>query len=229
MPTPVGTARRVNPTMQIHLARNGQMLGPQDAEAVPTLLQNGTVLPSDFYWHDGMADWAAVHTKWPDGPPALPVPPPLATPVAAAAEPAAFDLAAIAQASPAVIRGARWFWWIAGLSLVNTIMLHTGSDTGFAIGLGFTLVADTVFQGMKLIAFAIDAVAIGFFFGAGWFGRQGRFWAFVLGSVAYACDALIYVIGHDWLSVAFHGLALVFILNGARELRAGVREARQSA
>ncbi len=45
--------------------------------------------------------------------------------------------ALVAQAEPEVMSGASWFWWIAGLSLVNSIMTHSGSDTGFIIGLGF--------------------------------------------------------------------------------------------
>ena len=48
--------------------------------------------------------------------------------------------AIVAQSEPEVMSGASWFWWIAGLSLVNSIMTHSGSDTGFIIGLGFTLV-----------------------------------------------------------------------------------------
>ena len=42
--------------------------------------------------------------------------------------------ALVAQADPVVMSGASWFWWIGGLSVVNTIMLHSGSDTGFIIG-----------------------------------------------------------------------------------------------
>ena len=76
--------------------------------------------------------------------------------------------AAIAAGTPGVASAARWFWWIAGLSLVNTILVHSGSETSFVIGLGFTLIADYVFQSMKLIAFAVDALALGFFVFIGW-------------------------------------------------------------
>ena len=212
--------------MQIHLARNGQLLGLQEAEAIPALVQNGTILPSDLFWHDGMAEWAAVQSKWPAAPADAP---PVVPPVIHPAAPISLDRAAIAQANPAIIRGARWFWWIAGLSLVNTVMIHSGSNVNFVIGLGFTLITDSALQNLKLIAFAIDAVAIGFFFGAGWFAGRGHFWAFVLGLFAYVGDALIYVIAQSWMSVAFHALAIFYMIRGARELRAAVREARNPA
>jgi hypothetical protein len=137
----------------------------------------------------------------------------------------AIDRAAIAQANPEIISGARWFWWIAGLSVVNTVMIHTGSDTSFVIGLGFTLVADAMFQSVKLIAFGIDLVALGIIFGLGWFAGKGHFWAFVVGAILYAFDALIYVYFQDWMSVGFHGLALFFIIRGAASLRTALRDA----
>jgi hypothetical protein len=40
--------------------------------------------------------------------------------------------------------GASWFFWIAGLSLVNTIMIFMGSDRTFVVGLGVTQVANAV-------------------------------------------------------------------------------------
>ncbi len=43
------------------------------------------------------------------------------------------DRALVAQSDPQIISGARWFWWIAGLSLVNSVLIHGGSDTSFVI------------------------------------------------------------------------------------------------
>lgn len=139
------------------------------------------------------------------------------------------DRAAVAQAQPGIISGARWFWWIAGLSLVNTVMIHSGSDTNFVIGLGFTLMADAIFRAYKLVAFAIDAVALGTVFGLGWFAGKGHFWAFVVGAVAYALDACIYIYFQDWMSVGFHGLALFYIIRGAASLRRALRDAANPA
>ena len=40
--------------------------------------------------------------------------------------------------------GANWFYWIAGLSLVNTILLYTGSEWVFVVGLGVTQLIDGI-------------------------------------------------------------------------------------
>ncbi|HKB56572.1 MAG TPA: hypothetical protein VKC51_03195 [Lacunisphaera sp.] len=136
--------------------------------------------------------------------------------------------AVVAQATPDVIRGANWFWWIAGLSVVNTVMIHSGGDMNFVIGLGFTLVADAVFKEQKLIAFAIDAVALGTIFGLGFLSRKGHLWAFVTGIVLYALDALIYVMFQDWMSVGFHGLALFYLIRGASRLRGALKVAAEA-
>jgi hypothetical protein len=148
------------------------------------------------------------------------------TPPLVSAAPAALDYAAIARSDPQIISGARWFWWIAGLSLVNTVLIHSGSDTSFVIGLGFTLVADAIFQAIKPIAFAIDALALGFFFAMGWFAGKGRLWAFLVGIVCYVLDAGIYLFFQDWMSLAFHALALVYLAKATISLRGAIQAAK---
>jgi hypothetical protein len=123
-----------------------------------------------------------------------------------------------APPSPAVQSAARWFWWIAGLSLVNTLLAQSGSNTSFVMGLGFTAVSDAVFAGQKVISIVIDAMAIGFFVFVGLQATKGKLWAFYLGIVAYALDALIYVLAQDWMPVAFHALAIFFLARGAVSL-----------
>jgi len=140
----------------------------------------------------------------------------------------AVDKAAIAASDDQITGGARWFWWIAGLSLVNSVLIHTGSDTSFVIGLGFTLVADAIFQTLKPVAFAIDAIAIGLIFGLGWFAGKGHVWAFITGIVLYALDALIYVAMQSWMSVGFHVFALFFIGRGLLQLRTDLKAAREA-
>jgi hypothetical protein len=141
------------------------------------------------------------------------------------AKPTSADYEGIAKADPKIVSGARWFWWIAGLSLVNTVLIHSGSQTSFVIGLGFTLLADAIFQTVKPIAFALDAMALAVFFGLGWFALRGRTWAFVIGIVLYAGDAIIYLLGQDWMSVAFHALALFYLIRATLSLREAIKAA----
>jgi hypothetical protein len=121
---------------------------------------------------------------------------------------------------PAVASAARWFWWIAGLSVVNTAIAASGGAMNFVVGLGITAVADAVFRQQPATGYAVDAVAVAFFFGMGYFALRGRLWAFYVGAAVYVLDGLIYLRYQDWMPVAFHALALYFIIRGAMALRA---------
>ncbi|TMH09643.1 MAG: hypothetical protein E6H58_13580 [Betaproteobacteria bacterium] len=143
------------------------------------------------------------------------------TPLAAAAP----TRVTVVSTTPAARSGARWFWWIAGLSLVNIVLAQSGSDTNFVIGLGITAVSDAIFSSAKAVGFTIDAIALGFFFLMGRLAQRGTLWPFFLGAAVYLLDALIYVMVKEWMPVAFHALALFFILNGAMSLRAALRSA----
>ena len=131
----------------------------------------------------------------------------------------------IAEATPGVAGAARWFWWIAGLSLVNTILIHSGSETSFVVGLGFTMMADIIFKSVKAVAFGIDAVAIIFFFLMGRFALRGHVWAFVVGGVLYTLDACIYLYFKDFMPLGFHGFALFYIGRGAFTLHNSLKAA----
>jgi endonuclease/exonuclease/phosphatase family metal-dependent hydrolase len=51
----------VTPT---YLSRDGEQFGPFSSEQVHEMLQSGQVLPSDFYWQEGMAEWGVVSDNW---------------------------------------------------------------------------------------------------------------------------------------------------------------------
>ena len=137
------------------------------------------------------------------------------------------DRSLVALAEPEVMSGANWFWWIVGLSVVNSIMIHTGSDRNFVIGLGFTLMADAIFKDYLVVALVIDAIALGIFSGLGYFSRKGHVWAFVTGIVLYGLDAGIYVFAQEWMSVGFHGLALFYMVRGVLQLRTALKAAAE--
>ena len=137
----------------------------------------------------------------------------------------AADRKTAVETTPGVARAARWFWWIAGLSLINTVLVHSDSDTTFLLGLGFTLIADVTLKSVVAIAFVIDALAIGFFLLMGRYALRGYLWAFVVGGVIYSLDALIFLYLQEFLSLAFHAFALFYIVRGALALRTSLKEA----
>ncbi len=114
--------------------------------------------------------------------------------------------------------GASWFYWIAGLSLINTAIVMAGSTWHFIFGLGITQIVDYV--AMKLPPAAhvagviINLVIAGGFVLIGVIGRKGSKGAFILGMTLYVLDALIFVLGSDFLSVAFHAFALYQMYRG---------------
>jgi hypothetical protein len=128
--------------------------------------------------------------------------------------------------------GAHWFYWIAGLSLVNAVTAAMGSDWGFVIGLGLTQVVSAIAAAaseggdapaaLTATALAIDFAVIGAFFLVGWLATRPSVAAFAIGITVFALDTLIFLVAGDWVGVAFHALALYFLWRGmqaAREMK----------
>ena len=118
-------------------------------------------------------------------------------------------------AMAAVKRGANWFYWIAGLSVVNTIAAISGGNFHFVLGLGITEVTDALRAPQaRAFGFFIDVLVLGFFMMCGYFAGKAHKWAFVMGMVFYFLDAGITLLAQDWLSFAFHIYALICIWRG---------------
>jgi hypothetical protein len=127
--------------------------------------------------------------------------------------------------------GANWFYWIAALSLVNSVIQLFGSDWNFVVGLGVTQIVDaiataftaeassTVSAVVKGFAFGVDVVIAGVFALFAWLGGRRHGWALVVGMVLYALDGVIFIFAQAWMSVAFHAFALYAIFQGLVNLR----------
>lgn len=113
--------------------------------------------------------------------------------------------------------GALWFYWVAGLSLVNSLAVLTGQHWRFIVGLGITQVADGLTMrsghGMPVVAL-VDVALIAGFILLGRFALQGRLWAFAVGAAFYALDGLIFLVVRDWVGVAFHAFVVVMTVRG---------------
>jgi hypothetical protein len=121
---------------------------------------------------------------------------------------------------PVVRSAARWFWWIAGLSLVNVVLFYSGSTASFVIGLAMTTLASVAFAGNFPVAVGLAGLTIAFYFVVGLYAQQQKLWAFYLGLTIYILDGLLYVFFQDWIPVAFHALAVFFIFKGIARVRA---------
>ena len=140
------------------------------------------------------------------------------------------DVRASIEMENRFLSGANWFFWIAGLSLVNSVLMLSGTGWGFIIGLGMTQVIDGIATEIaleaneaatvvKLVAFGFDLVVAGMCAGVGLLARKRFAWAFILGMILYAMDGMIFLLVQDWLSFGFHVFALYGIWNGLKALR----------
>jgi hypothetical protein len=127
--------------------------------------------------------------------------------------------------------GVGWFYWIAGLSLVNTVAFLVGIQMHFVVGLAITQIIDgflyALTQGMNTAAGGIlralglflDVAIAGFFALLGFFGRKRYAWVVILGMGIYFVDAVLMIVFQDWLAAAFHALALYGLWTGWRAIR----------
>jgi hypothetical protein len=129
------------------------------------------------------------------------------------------------------LSGADWFFWIAGLSLVNSAIVHFGGNVQFVVGLGVTFVADAFAHALadgasdsqKLL---ITGAAVGFSAVCsliaclvGWLSRRRVLVVYALGMFVYLLDGLLYLALGEWLCVAFHGFALFCMWGGFMAFR----------
>lgn len=119
--------------------------------------------------------------------------------------------------------GAHWFYWIAALSLITSVIALTGNSWAFLVSLGITQIADGIAIGVaermdtgvvKIVALVFDVIAAGLFALIGYFASKRLAWLFVVGMVIYALDALIFLFAQQWLGIAFHAFALYSIFGG---------------
>lgn len=110
--------------------------------------------------------------------------------------------------------GASWFYWIAGLSLVNSVITLFGGNWRFMFGLGITAIIEAIAKeinlgtGVKVLAFVFASIVAGMFALFGYLSMRKMRWPFWVGMVIYAVDTLLLLLISDWISAAVHGYVL---------------------
>lgn len=121
-------------------------------------------------------------------------------------------------------RGANWFYWIAGLSVVNSAAYLAGGQFHFLGGLGITEVVDatidvlvqegTASGSMRAFAVIFDLVAVIGFALAGYYANRFIRTAFLIGIIIYAIDTAIVLLLGAYFMAAFHAFALYQLISG---------------
>jgi hypothetical protein len=129
------------------------------------------------------------------------------------------DLSDSDPATEAQMRsGASWFYWIAGLSLINSVLALAGSEWGFILGLGITQIFDAIGSQLgaagKFVAFGMDLITAAVVVVFGVLAARRQTWAFVVGMALYALDGLLFLLAMDFLGIGFHAFALFCLYRG---------------
>jgi len=112
----------------------------------------------------------------------------------------------------------KWFYWIAGLSLVNSLASIFSANLRFVVGLGIASVVDALAKRAgslgSLLAIFINGCVAGIFVLFGAFAVKAQKWAFLVGMALYLFDGLLLLSVKDYLGVAFHAYVLFAIYRG---------------
>jgi|SRR5215216_795573 len=118
--------------------------------------------------------------------------------------------------------GANWFYWIAGLTIVTSLITFFGGGIRFLFSLGSTQIIDGIAAALsadvggaaQVVALALDLIVTGVFVLFGYLSNQKYLWAFMLGMVVFLLDGLLSLIFQDWISLLAHGFVLYCLFRG---------------
>lgn len=138
-------------------------------------------------------------------------------------------------------RGAGWFYWVAGLSVVNAFLAFVGNGDSFVIGLGAAGFLRVFFAGMlgipapilgpdpRLLPVLVLECLLAFSIaGLGYAASRGLRTAFVVGIAIYGLDTVLTVVERSISGLIFHAIALVFMTEGLLALHE-LRKSQASA
>jgi hypothetical protein len=189
---------------------DGKAYGPATLEQVSGWVREGRLQAQAPIKRSDMDQWASVASFEEFQPLFVEANPQPVSAAPATTQAPAPQAEAIAYAQ--MRAGGSWFYWVAGLSLINSISSFSRMGVRFIIGLGFTQVIDYELGGTT--ALLLDLLIAGLFVLFGVFATKGHRWAFVVGMVLFALDGLILLLRSNWLGVAFHVFVLYCLFRG---------------
>ncbi len=117
-------------------------------------------------------------------------------------------------------RGANWFYWIAALSLINSIIAIAGGHFIFLAGLAVSQIADGIAAHLGFVgpyfSIIIDVVVAVFVCGFGYFASHGSRAALIVGMFLYALDGAVFLLFSAYAPAVFHAFVLYQIVQGWR-------------
>jgi hypothetical protein len=133
-----------------------------------------------------------------------------------------FDNVRHAELTQSYKSGANWFYWIAGLTLVTSVIAFGGGGIRFLISLGITQIIDGVAEAIsaegggaaKVVALVLALVISGVFIICGVLANKRSLGAYIAGMVLFGLDGLVSLMFQDWIGVIAHAVVLFFLFRG---------------
>ena len=127
-----------------------------------------------------------------------------------------------AESSQRYQSGVRWFYWIAALSLLTSVITLLGGGWRFFLSLGVTQVIDGFAFGLatelgeatKVIAIVLDVFVTAAIAGIAFLASKKQLWAYIVGMVAFLFDGLISLLFFDVIGIIVHGIVLFVMFRG---------------
>ena len=117
-----------------------------------------------------------------------------------------------------VLHGADWFFWLAILSVINSLILYYYNTPNSPVALGITQWVDGTTSGfnssMTTSALVINILIAGAFAMFGLLARKGSDIAFVVGIFLYLIDAFLMIGVKDFFGFGVHLIVLFFLVKG---------------
>jgi len=193
------------------LGGDGQEYGPATLEQMLAWVREGRVNATTQVWRSDQTAWLNAAQL-----PELQIPP---QPIPLA-EAGGAMIADVRHLDARLRSGASWFYWIAALSLINSVATLLGMGWRLIVGLGITQLVDA-FAGRLggsglAVALALNVLISGVFVAFGIFSYKRHFWAYAVGMALYLLDGAIFAVASDWLAAAFHAFVLFRLFSGFR-------------
>lgn len=136
--------------------------------------------------------------------------------------------------------GANWFYWIAALTLITSIVSLLGGGWRFFLSLGITQVIDGLAVGTaqslgeatKVVAIVLDIFITAMFAGFAFLSNKRHLWAYVAGMVVFLLDGLLSLLFFDVIGIIVHAFVLFLMVRGfmaGREMLALERALAEAA
>ncbi|MGV3503867.1 MAG: hypothetical protein ACO1O1_09165 [Adhaeribacter sp.] len=122
----------------------------------------------------------------------------------------------------AIASGANWFFWIAALSVLNSLLNYFYGNWNFFVGLSGMHLVDMFVQKdatlLRGLGLNLNLGAALLFCWLGLLARKRNRRAFLAGFLLYLADSLVFLLLADSASLGFHALGLFMIVGGYRSV-----------